>query len=91
MSSAGSQRMQMRVVSFETIGEVADRERDLDAETLWCREVSELGSDLAIAGTKILIERSSPIGATPLKRIAVAGASDTLTTDIRPSHRRTLP
>lgn len=75
---AGAERMQMRPVAFETGGVAPDRGRDRDAETIWCGDVSMLQDALAKAGGGLVIERALPVGATPLKRIAVehpAGAA----------------
>ncbi|WP_395450043.1 hypothetical protein ACHMW7_09685 [Aminobacter sp. UC22_36] len=90
VSSAGLERMQMRAVAFTTDGGTADRARDRDAESIWCGEVSELRRDLSIVGTDLAIERSSPVGATPLKRVAIMGASETAVADVRAPQQRTL-
>ncbi|MGV3458141.1 hypothetical protein [Sphingomonas sp.] len=70
-SVAGAERMQMRPVAFEAGGVGPDPGRDRDAETIWCGDVSTLQDALAAAGGGLVIERAVPIGATPLKRIAV--------------------
>lgn len=75
--SGGSEsgQMQMRAVAFETGGHGPDPSRDRDAKTIWWRDVT--GLDKHLAG---VIERALPIGATPLKRIAMtvtAGAGTT--------------
>jgi hypothetical protein len=69
-------RVQMRIVAFD--GEsTADAVRDRDAETFWCGDIAELESRLAKAGGGLQIERSLPIGATPVKRVAApAGSAD---------------
>lgn len=90
VSSAGSERMQMRAVAFDADGDTANRARDRDAETIWCGEVSELGADLAKAGAGLIIEKSRPVGEVPLKRVALKGTSDARATDIRTSNQRTL-
>ena len=63
--------MQMRPVAFEAGGVGPDPGRDRDAETIWCGDVSTLQDALASAGGGLVIERALPVGATPLKRIAV--------------------
>lgn len=68
---AGAERMQMRPVAFEAGGVGPDPGRDRDAETIWCGDVSTLQDALASAGGGLVIERALPVGATPLKRIAV--------------------
>ncbi|QNA83796.1 hypothetical protein G4G27_07210 [Sphingomonas sp. So64.6b] len=65
--------MQMRPVAFDAGGQGPDPARDRDAETIWCGDVSVLQDYLAKVGDALAIERSLPVGATPLKRIAVAG------------------
>jgi hypothetical protein len=69
----GAERMQMRAVAFEAGGRGPDPARDRDAETIWCGDVSTLQGKLAEVGGGLRIERASPVGATPLKRIAVDG------------------
>lgn len=68
---AGAERMQMRPVAFEAAGVGPEPGRDRDAETIWCGDVSTLQDALAAAGGGLVIERALPVGATPLKRIAV--------------------
>jgi hypothetical protein len=69
--SAAGERMQMRPVAFEAGGVGPDTARDRDAETIWCGDVSALQESLGDAGGGLVIEKALPIGATPLKRIAV--------------------
>lgn len=71
--SATGERMQMRPVAFGTGGAGPDPSRDRDAETIWCGDVSALQKSLGDVGGGLVIERALPIGATPLKRIAVDG------------------
>lgn len=73
---AGAERMQMRPVAFEAEGRGPDPGRDRDAETIWCGDVSTLQDALARAGGGLVIERALPVGATPLKRIAVENSPD---------------
>lgn len=65
------ERMQMRPVAFDAGGVGPDPARDRDAETIWCGDVSALQERLDEIGGGLVIEKSTPIGATPLKRIAV--------------------
>jgi hypothetical protein len=69
--SAAGERMQMRPVAFDAGGGGPDPSRDRDAETIWCGDVSALQESLGDAGGGLVIEKALPIGATPLKRIAV--------------------
>jgi hypothetical protein len=72
-AAAGSERMQMRAVALEVGGRGPDPGRDLDAETIWCGDVSKLQEKLATTGSGLRIEKALPLGATPLKRVAVTG------------------
>jgi hypothetical protein len=72
--SAAGERMQMRPVAFDAGGVGPDASRDQDAETIWCGDVSALQETLDDAGGGLVIEKALPIGATPLKRIAVNAA-----------------
>lgn len=69
--SAASERMQMRPVAFESGGLGPDPGRDRDAETIWCGDVTTLQGALTRAGGGLVIEKSLPVGATPLKRITI--------------------
>ncbi|WP_338503691.1 hypothetical protein V6R86_08455 [Sphingomonas kaistensis] len=71
---AGAERMQLRPVAFEAGGSGPHPGRDRDAETIWCGDVSKLQDALETTGGGLVIERALPIGATPLKRIAVERA-----------------
>lgn len=73
-SPAGAVQMQMRPVAFEATGRGPNPSRDRDAETIWCGDVSRLDKHLEGLGGDFVIERSLPIGATPLRRISVAGS-----------------
>ncbi|MCP3732204.1 hypothetical protein M9978_17425 [Sphingomonas sp. MG17] len=88
---AGAERMQMRPVAFEAGGVGPDPGRDRDAETIWCGDVSTLQDALASAGGGLVIERSLPVGATPLKRIAVERKAGAISAADAPALReRTL-
>ncbi len=71
VSGGESGRMQMRAVAFEAGGVGPDPSRDRDAETIWCGDVTGLEDRLAQIGGGLVIERALPVGATPLKRIAI--------------------
>ena len=71
VSGGESGRMQMRAVAFEAGGVGPDPSRDRDAETIWCGDVTGLEERLAKIGGGLVIERALPVGATPLKRIAI--------------------
>ncbi|NMN03807.1 MULTISPECIES: hypothetical protein [unclassified Novosphingobium] len=73
---SGSERVQMKPVAFERGGIGPDAARDRDAETIWCGDVSRLQSALAAEGGGLHIERALPVGAVPLKRIALAPDGD---------------
>jgi hypothetical protein len=89
-AAAGGKRMQMRAVAFETGGRGPDITRDRDAETIWCGDVSNLQERLAATGSDLSIEKALPIGATPLKRLAIAGAEWTSSAEAPAPRERTL-
>jgi hypothetical protein len=86
----GAERMQMRAVAFEAGGRGPDPARDRDAETIWCGDVSTLQDKLAEVGGGLRIERASPVGATPLKRIAVDGNVSPASAEAPAMRERTL-
>lgn len=92
VSGAGeSGRMQMRAVAFDAGGRGPDPSRDRDAETIWCGDVSGLEERLSKIGGGLVIERALPVGATPLKRIAVKAPADSGAVAAAPASRqRTL-
>jgi hypothetical protein len=73
---AHASRLQMRVVGAERPISPRNRQRDTDQENQWCREVGDLIASLGAAGTEIVIERSQPVGAQPLKSTSLLGRSD---------------
>lgn len=93
LSGAGDGgRMQMRAVAFEAGGHGPDPSRDRDAETIWCGDVAGLDERLARIGGGLKIERALPVGATPLKRIAVEAPTDPGAAVAMPTLRtRSLP
>ncbi|GHC97269.1 hypothetical protein [Novosphingobium pokkalii] len=73
---SGADRVQMKPVAFERGGVGPDAARDRDAETIWCGDVSRLQATLSEQGGALQIERALPIGAVPLKRVAIATNGD---------------
>jgi hypothetical protein len=73
---SGADRVQMKPVAFERGGVGPDAVRDRDAETIWCGDVSRLQATLSDQGGAFQIERALPIGAVPLKRVAIATDGD---------------
>jgi len=71
VGGVGNGRLQIRAVALTTDGQGPHAGRDRDAETIWCGDVSELQEKLAKAGGGLVIEKARPIGAVPLKRIAL--------------------
>lgn len=70
--SPAGERIQLRPVAFTSSGGVGpDTARDCDAETIWCGDVSALQGKLGELGGGLVIEKALPVGATPLKRIAI--------------------
>lgn len=65
------ERFQMRAVALGNAAVQRDVGRDRDAETLWCREFTQLKLLLAEAGDSVIVEQALPVGATPLKIVAV--------------------
>ncbi|PAL20639.1 hypothetical protein [Sphingopyxis sp. GW247-27LB] len=86
-----AERIQMRAVAFEANGVGPDRGRDRDAETLWCGDISRLRERLTEAGDEFAIERALEIGATPLKRVAIAGDYGPAGTSLPVPGKRTRP
>lgn len=72
-AAGGGERMQMRAVAFDAGDRGPDPARDCDAEAIWCGDVAALQDRLGAIGGGLVIEKSLPVGATPLKRIAIAG------------------
>lgn len=75
-SSVADGRVQMRPVEFADEGTPQNKQRDTDAETIWCSEVGELTKRLREAEVELKIERAAPIGAVPVKRVAPLGEGD---------------
>lgn len=88
--AADGSQLQMRPVALERPGQASDPSRDRDAETIWCGQVTQLAKALADAGGGLEIVRSLPIGATPLKRITVAGSTEDERVELENSMERKL-
>lgn len=69
-------RVQMRPVEFADEATPQNRQRDTDAETIWCSEVGELTKRLQKIDVELKIVRAAPIGAVPVKRVAPLGEID---------------
>lgn len=69
-------RVQMRPVEFAAEGTPQNKQRDNDAETIWCSEVDKLTNRLQEADVELQIERAAPVGMVPVKRVAPVGESD---------------
>lgn len=63
-------RLQMRVVAFAGVSDAQHTARDKDAEELWCADAALLQDRMARSGDSLAIERSTPIGQAPVKRVA---------------------
>ena len=87
---SGGERFQMRPVAFEADGVGPDPSRDRDAETIWCGDVGSLEERLAELGGVLQIQKSTPIGAVPLKRIPVSGTNLGAAADAPALRERTL-
>ncbi|NGO50598.1 hypothetical protein [Allomesorhizobium camelthorni] len=61
--------LQMRAVVFDG-GAQRNTGRDIDMETAWCGEFSQLREMFATNGGEILIEKALAVGAVPLKVVA---------------------
>lgn len=72
---SGEARFQMKPVAFDGPAGGPDATRDRDAEVIWCGDAGALQQSLAAAGDNLVIEKSFPVGAVPLKRIATSGAA----------------
>ena len=69
---AAAERLQMRIVAFDD--QPLDKARDRDAEVLWCGDVDKLSKHLSSVGASLAIEKSLPVGATPVKRVKAVDA-----------------
>jgi hypothetical protein len=87
---SGNERFQMRPVAFDANGRRPDPARDRDAETIWCGDVGSLEKRLAELGDGLQIEKALPVGAVPLKRIAVTGESAAAAAEAPVLRERTL-
>ncbi|MBA2656820.1 MAG: hypothetical protein H0U70_07510 [Tatlockia sp.] len=62
-------RIQIQLVTYEQSCIASKASQDLDRETSWCSEFSQLKSLLEQSGTSLYIEKALPIGAKPLKKV----------------------
>jgi hypothetical protein len=69
-------RVQMRPVAFAAETAPQNKQRDTDAESIWCTEVGELTALLKQSDVDLKIERAAPVGAVPVKRVAPPGGAD---------------
>ena len=61
-----AERMQVQLVSFDQSINVP---QDLNRETIWCSEFSQLKLALEQSGSALHIEKALPVGSKPLKRM----------------------
>ncbi|HKX77569.1 MAG TPA: hypothetical protein VJM34_03515 [Novosphingobium sp.] len=87
---SGADRFQMRPVAFDMNGKGPDPSRDRDAETIWCGDVTNLEKQLAQLGDGLQIEKALPVGAVPLKRIAIDGPDGGAGAEVPVLRERTL-
>ncbi len=87
----GAERLQLRPVAFTRGGAGPDVSRDRDAETIWCGDVSVLEAALEGAGAELKIEKSTPVGAVALKRIAVASIASVERREAPEPKQRSVP
>jgi hypothetical protein len=64
ISSAGSDKMQVRTVAFDAS---RDSSGDIAAETAWCGDFSKLRTVLQGQGCGVVVEKALGIGTVPLK------------------------
>jgi hypothetical protein len=79
-SPPDAQRMQVRTVAFST---QRDRQRDVDAETLWYGDFSKLQARMAAQAGALRIEKGHAVGEIPVK--SVAFTEETVTLRLAPS------
>ena len=83
-------KIQVRPVSYAAEGAAADLEGDRDAETEWCTDVATMQAELRAAGGELIIERQTPVGVTPVKRVRRDKRADERRRETtRPQQRRT--
>ena len=69
-------RVQVRAVGLEAGPDTWDHGRDVDIEQRFCGEVRELGGHLEQQGVQMSIDRSTPVGAHPLRIVRSGDARD---------------
>ncbi len=68
---AGAARVQIRIVGAAQPATPRSISRDRDRETSWCGDVDRLKAILGAAGADFHIERALPVGAEPVKTVAL--------------------
>ena len=63
------ERVQIQLVSLEQSNGTSKAAQDLDRETIWCSEFSDLRTILENSGTTLHIEKALPVGSRPLKQV----------------------
>jgi hypothetical protein len=66
--SSGGEQVQVRAVAFEP---TRDTSQDIPAEQRWCDDFGALQVALKAQGCSVVIEKSSPVGAFPLRVLAL--------------------
>lgn len=67
-----SKGMQLRTVGFAGQAEPRDAAADISAEAEFCGDFSTLQAKIAASGGELSIVKALGVGATPVKRVAVA-------------------
>lgn len=67
--SGPGQRLQLRPVTFREAEKSAERAADLAFESFWCGQLEELRARIDRLGGSLQIERATPVGKVPLKRL----------------------
>lgn len=64
LGGSDAERLQVRTVA---LAQDRDTSRDTDAEHLWCGDFTKLQDDLALAGSRVIVDRALGVGTVPLK------------------------
>ncbi|MET4579957.1 hypothetical protein [Ottowia thiooxydans] len=78
---AANERFQVRAVALSAS---RDMTRDLDAESRWCQDFTNLQAELRVNGDELVIEKALPVGAVPLRVIETEVAKHTVTRTATP-------
>lgn len=62
----GSEQLQLRPVRFGSEASANDLSKDRDIETVWCSDFDKLHKHVLAGRGELKIERSTPVGATPV-------------------------